>query len=384
MFEATGIGMGVAGYDNLTALGRDSSAFSRQLDAIEGRRYVGLGTDPVGPEVEQLLARAHPHAPALFTADPPVHTRHRKLVSQAFLPRRVRAMEPLVRATAEELVEGFAADGEFDLVSQFAVPLPLTVLAAVLGVDAGDRHLLKRWSDDLIAGIADVLDDARRLEVARSLLEFQAYFRERIDERWERPRDDLLSDLVHAQLPDGSRLDLSELFPIVAQLVAAGHETTSNFIANAAVILLRRPALLAELRAASERIPDVLEECLRFDPPLHSTVRRAKRDATLHGVAIRRDQTVLPFWGAGNRDAREFPDPDRFDPGRANARRHLSFGHGIHFCIGAELARLEGRVAFETLLGALRGLRLDEQRSELEPRGGFAHYGYPRLVLTFA
>lgn len=147
-------------------------------------------------------------------------------------------MEPVVRARANEIVDAFADAGEVELVSQLALPLPLSVLADLLGVDPA-RHLLKRWSEDLVRGIAAVLDDAERLVVARSLLDFQVYFRARIEERLDARRDDLLSDLVHASSRDGSRLELEELFPIIAQLVAAGHETTTNFICNSAVILLR-------------------------------------------------------------------------------------------------------------------------------------------------
>lgn len=382
-FLATGIGVGIAGYEELVDLGRDHELFSRQLDEKEGRRYVGLSPIPPGPEVEELLAQAHPHVPALFTSDPPVHTRHRKLVGQAFLPRRIRAMEPVVRARANEIVDTFVGAGEVELFSQLALPLPLSVLADLLGVDPADRHLLKRWSEDLVRGIASVLDDAERVVVARSLLDFQAYFRARIGEREAGRRDDLLSDLVHAELEDGGRLSLEELFPIIAQLVAAGHETTTNFICNSAVILLRDRPLLDRLRARPGDIPQVLEECLRFDPPLHSTVRRAKHDAELHGCPIARNQVVIPVWGAGNRDPSEFPEPHRFDPDRPNAHRHLSFGYGLHFCLGSELGRLQGRVAWETMLARLDDMQLDEGRSDLENRGGFAHYGYRRLVVTF-
>ena len=217
VFVATGIGIGIAGYEPLVDLGRDSELFSRQLDDKEGRRYVGLSPIPPGPEVETLLAQAHPHVPALFTSDPPVHTRHRKLVGQAFLPKRVRAMEPIVRKRANEIVDTFIESGEVELASQLALPLPLSVLADLLGVEPADRPLLKRWSEDLVAGIAAILDDEQRLVVARSLLDFQAYFRARIEERRAERRDDLLSDLVHAELEDGSRLDLSELFPIIAR-----------------------------------------------------------------------------------------------------------------------------------------------------------------------
>jgi cytochrome P450 len=353
------------------------------LDPEAGRLYLGLSKTPPGPEVMELLAQSHPHVPALFTSDPPVHTRHRRLAQQAFLPKRVRSLEPGVRARANELVDAFVDRGEVELVSEFATPLPLGTLAAMLGVSPENRMLLKKWSVDLIHGIAEVLDDEQRLEVTRSLLEFQAFFRKEIEARVAEPREDVLSDLVNAQLEDGSRLDLSELFPIIAQLVAAGHETTSNTITNSMVVLLEHPDVLAGMRDHPEKIPDVIEECLRFDPPLHSTVRRATHDYSLGGETIHRDQTVLPIWGAGNWDPKEFPNPEVFDPERPNARKHLSFGHGIHFCIGSELGRLQARVAFETLLERLDDIRLDRDRSDLVNRGGFAHFGYHRLLLTF-
>jgi cytochrome P450 len=236
----------------------------------------------------------------------------------------------------------------------------------------------------LLEGIAGVLDDAQRLGIARSLLEFQAYFQERIEERRLEPRDDLLSELVHAEVEGEGRLDLEELFPIIVQIVIAGHETSTNFIANSIVIMLETPGMVEKLRDDRTLIPPFLEECLRYDPPLHSTLRRAAQDMTFAGAQIGRDDVVVPFWGAAGRDPAVFPDPDTFDATRGNVRRHLAFGHGIHFCIGAELARLEGRIAVEMLLDRFDAIELDEADSELEPRGGHAHYGYPRVILRVA
>jgi len=381
IFTAPGIGYGVIGYRELVELGRDTKRFSRQLDMTETRRLFGVDAGSLPAEVDRLLVEASTHSPALFSADPPIHTRHRKLVSQAFLPRRVRAMEPMVQAHASRLMEPFAAAGGGDIISQLAVPLPLAVLGDILGVDCADLDLLKRWSDDLLRGIGGIVDPDERVSIAHSLLQFQSYFFERIQERRSQPCDDLLSDLVHAEVGGEGHLRLDELFPIIVQLVVAGHETTANFIGNAMVILLRRPELVAKLRADETAIPAFLEECLRFDPPLHATVRRAACDMHFGGVAIERDETILPFWGAANHDPTIFPDPDRFDPDRDNLRRHLTFGHGIHFCIGAELARMEGRVAFETFLRRFSHVELEEQRSDLTDRGGYSHYGYRRVVV---
>jgi cytochrome P450 len=379
--EADGVGVAVLGYENLVALAKDTEGFSRQIDAERGRRLLGIGSNPVGEEVEELLATAHPEVPALFTADPPVHTRHRKLANQAFLPRRVNAMQPAIRELADELIDGFAADGEVDFMRRFAVPLPLALISDILGVGREDMWTLKGWTDDFIAGIAQVLTDEQRLKVVRSVLEFQQYFRPLIEDRREHAREDLLSYLVNARLEDGSGLELEELFPIIAQLVAAGHETTTNFMGNAIVILLRDADLERQLRADPGLIPAFLEEVLRIDPPLHSTIRRATRDVELCGTPIEDGQMVLPVWASGNWDPATFEEPDRFKLGRPGARKHLSFGYGAHYCLGSELARMDVRIAFETLLARFPRMELDEERSDLSRQPGFAHNGYKRIVL---
>jgi cytochrome P450 len=262
------------------------------------------------------------------------------------------------------------------------VPLPLALISDILGVERKDMWTLKGWTDDFIAGIAQILTDEQRLKVVRSVLEFQAYFRPLIEERREQPREDLLSYLVNARLEDGTGgLELEELFPIIAQLVAAGHETTTNFMGNAVVILCRDGELEQRLRDDRELIPAFLEEVLRFDPPLHSTIRRATRDMELCGTPIHADQLVLPLWASGNWDPEHFEEPQTFKLGRPAPRKHLSFGYGVHYCLGSELARMDVRIAFEALLDRFRQIELDEERSDLSRQAGFAHNGYKRIVL---
>lgn len=378
------VGVLVTRYDDLVELSRRTGTFSSSISEDgKGPRHMGVGADPVQEDVEAILAQAHPVANALFTADPPVHTRHRKLISKALSPRRVRDMEPYIRRLVAELIDAFIDDAVVDLLPQFAIPLPLTVISDILGVDRTDMATFKHWGDEMISGNLDVLDHQRRREVAAAVVDFHRYFVPRIEERRANPRDDLLSDMVNAEVDGEGRLTTAELLPIISQILLAGHETTTNLIANALVVLLRRPELLAGLRAKPARIPMFIEEVLRFDPPVQCTFRRATADTAFAEAAIRRGQMVVPMWAAAGWDPEAFDRPEVFDPDRDNVRQHMGFGHGPHFCAGAELARLEATLAFEALLERLGNMRLDEQASDLARLPSFSTHGYRRVVIGF-
>ncbi|CAB4881577.1 unannotated protein [freshwater metagenome] len=328
---------------------------------------------------------------ALFTADPPHHTRHRALVNKALNPRRVRQLEGAMRQIADELIDGFIADGRCELHTQFGIGLPLTVISDTLGVDRSDMPAFKYWSDCMIAGNLDMLDNERRAEVARAVIDFQQYMIPRIEARREQPTDDLLSDLANATIEDSDgaeaavgprNLTTAELLPIVSQLLIAGNETTTNLIGNGLVLLIRHPEVMAEVRADHSLIPNFLEEVLRFDGPIHCTFRIAQEDIELRGETIPGGSMVVPMWGAAGQDKDVFPEPRRFDVHRANAKRHLTFGHGPHFCAGAEMARVEGRVAFETLLTRLDNIRL-APGAELEMLPSFSARGYQAIPIEF-
>jgi cytochrome P450 len=243
---------------------------------------------------------------------------------------------------------------------------------------------MKRWTDDMLAGVSDILSEPRRLEVTRSALQFQRYFLELIAERRRAPREDVLSDLVGAELDDGARLSDAELLTIIAQIAVAGHETSTNFLGNGLVILLRNPELRQRLRDDRGALPDFVEEVLRWDPPLQCTYRRSTMEQDVDGVPIAENQTVALFWAAGGYDETVFAEPETFRLHRSNARRHLAFGHGTHFCVGHELARQEGRIAFGALLERLEDLSLDEAASDLTHHPSFAHHGYRSIVIRFS
>jgi len=314
-----------------------------------------FATDPASP-LHRLarLMRAN-----LLLLEPPEHTRLRTLVSRAFTPRRVAALRPRIEALAEELADGLAERETPDLLADFAVPLPLRVIAELLGLPAGDLPRLRAWSGVLVTLLDGSLRDASLGECMRVAEELGLYLEERAAERRRSPRDDLLGALVAAR-DERDALDDDELVSTVGLLLAAGHETTANLIGNGVVALLRHPEALEELRARPALLPSAVEELLRFDPPVQLTSRLATEDLEIAGVRIPQGVELELHLASANRDAEVFSDPDALDLGRGDPR-HLSFGHGHHFCLGAALARLEAEVALGALLRRFPELALRDE-----------------------
>jgi cytochrome P450 len=338
---------------------------------------------PPGPEVEDILKQGYPTADTLLTNDPPSHTRFRALVNKAFSPRRVATMEPKIREIANRLVDGFIGDGHVELVGQFAVGLPLTVIADSLGVPREDMDKFKRWSDDSVAPLGGMISHERQIECARSLVEFQHYFAARLEERRLAARDDLLTDLVNARLDGVEPLNVPEMLNILQQLLVAGNETTTNLIASAMMILLRSPQQMVALCADRSLLPNFVEEALRLESPVSALFRVTTVDAEVGGVKIPAGSRVAVIYASANRDDRHFPSADRMDIRRENPRTHLAFGQGVHFCIGAALARMEGRIAFETLLGRMKNIRFMAGRNDFTHTPSFILRGLKRLWLEF-
>lgn len=383
--QEPGLGVLVWRYSELVALASDTATFSSAIAGADGPRHMGVSDEPLSSEVETLLEEYHPMDNALFTADPPEHTRHRALVNKALSPRRVRVLEPAMREIATELVRPIREAGRCELLGDFAIPLPLTVISDTLGVEREDMGPFKYWSDMMIAGNLDMLDNDRRATVARAVIDFQRYMLPRIAERREQPRDDLLSDLANAQVDDPAiegprKLSDAELLPIISQLLLAGNETTTNLIGNGLVLLIERPELMEEVRADHSLIPAFVEEVLRFDSPIHCTFRRSTEQTDIDGVPVDDGEMVVPMWACAGRDPEVFEQPTDFDLRRPNSRRHLSFGRGPHFCAGSEMARLEARVAFETLLSALDEIRIAPGVT-LRHNPSFSARGYTEIPL---
>ncbi|OON71741.1 cytochrome P450 family protein [Streptomyces tsukubensis] len=296
----------------------------------------------------------------MLMQDPPDHTRLRRLVAREFTPGRVAALEPRVREIAEGLVDAMLANPERrgDLVDAFAFPLPMTVICELIGVPATDRDKFRAWSNEVVAPTGDEAQIAAYGGIMPYLAELTRTKR-------AAPGDDLLSALIHTADEDGDRLSENELLGMALLLLVAGHETTVNLIANGMRALFGHPAQLAELRAEPEKlIAGAVEEMLRYDGPVQtSTPRIAIEDTEVGGVVIPAGALVRVALADANRDTGKFEEPDTFDIHR-NARGHIAFGHGLHFCLGAPLARLEGRIAVLTLLRRCPDLALDPDGSD--------------------
>jgi pimeloyl-[acyl-carrier protein] synthase len=285
---------------------------------------------------------------ALLMIDPPAHTRLRRLVNKAFTPRVVEGLRGRIQALVDELLDAVAACHSMELIHDLAYPLPVTVIAELLGIPVADRARLKDWSDTL-AVLLDPLQAADGLApTERAYAEIAAYMRPIFADRRRAPRDDLISALVAVE-EEGQTLSETELLSLTMLILGAGHETTTNLIANAVLALLRNPGERRRLQDDPTLIGSAVEEFLRYDSPVQTTDRVATVDCEVAGHPVRKGMIVVLLLGAANRDPARFADPDRLDLGRPD-NHHLSFGHGAHFCLGAALARVEAQIAIATLL----------------------------------
>lgn len=326
-----------------------------QRFSADDRNYAGYAQQRAWEVADGLADPKEPDEPPMLRRDPPDHTRLRKLVSKAFTPRAIERLRPRVEEVVDELLSPLARGGELDLIHGFAVPFPVTIIAEMLGIPAGDFATFKRWSDHLV-GFLDPLASPGPQALRRTVDEFQGYMSRLADLRRREPAEDLLTALVQAE-EQGDHLSEQELRGTLALLLAAGNETTTNLIGNGVLALLRHPDQLARLREEPEIAGRAVEELIRFDSPVQLTMRIPTEDFDFAGVRFERHQAVVTVLGSANRDPEAFERPDELDLGRA-PNEHLAFGYGIHFCLGAQLARLEGEVAFRELARRFPDLRL--------------------------
>ncbi|MFF3286193.1 cytochrome P450 [Streptomyces sp. NPDC003023] len=315
--------------------------------------------------------------PHLLAVDPPDHTRLRKLVSREFTPRRVEALRPRVQGITDELLDEMLPAGRADLIDSLAFPLPIVVICELLGIPAADRDVFRKWSNEIVVPTSEEagVDAVRQLA---------AYLDELIeDKRCAGPTDDLLSALVRTRAEDGDRLSLAELRALAYLLLIAGHETTVNLISNGVRALLTHPDQLAALRADLGLMGGAIEEMLRYDGPVEAATLRFSTAAVPFGdVVVPQGEMVLIGLAAADHDPARFPAPDRFDIRRA-AQGHLAFGHGLHFCLGAPLARLEAAVAIRSLLERCPGLALDETAGSYDWLPGLLMRGVRHLPVRW-
>jgi len=291
-----------------------------------------------------------PEAPDLISLDPPAHTRLRKLVNRAFTPRRVASLESHLREMVQRLLEPLAAQGAGDLIGDLAIPLPVMAIAELLGVPPERYHDFKRWTNLILRAMnGAAVTQEERTQIGQSLAELRAYIEDAVAAYHRQPGDNLLSDLVRAE-EENQTLTSAEIVSLALVVLAAGSETTTNLIGSAMLALFEHPEQLAQVRANRALVPNLIEEALRYDAPVQWFPRLAIQEVELSGTTLPAGSVVMTIYASANRDERKFPDAERFDIMR-NTEGHVAFSFGIHFCLGAQLARLEAKVALETLLG---------------------------------
>ena len=367
----------VTRYDLLLEVIGDQERFSSRSGPAVG------GNAGPPPELIEIMKKGYPPVDTLLSADPPEHTRYRSLCVRAFSGRAVARIEPYIRGVARELAAKIQHAGEMNVPPQFGVPLPLTVIADQLGVPRSDMPLFKKWSDDSVAPLGGMISKQRALECAQSIVDLQHYFARKIEERRKEAREDMLSDLVDARLDGVEPLNVSELLSILQQFLVAGNETTANLIGSAVMLLIQHPDQQKLVRDDPSRIPNLVEEVLRLESPVQTLFRMAKCDTEVAGVAIPKGARIAVSYAAANRDPAVFADPDRFDVTRKNAREHLAFGRGEHFCPGAALARKEAQIAFETLLGSTRNWRFTPGKNDFKHVPSFILRGLENLWIQY-
>jgi cytochrome P450 len=341
----------VTRYDDAVDVLSDFHRFS-------SRTGPGFRQRPV-PEAKAVFdSGGHRLVRTLLTNDPPSHTRYRQIVSRAFTARRIAALEPTVKHVVTALASQLGGSGRADFVAAFARPLPLVVIADFLGVPSSDLETFRRWSDDAAEVLGGTLSRERQIEITASLVELLGYFARKSEERRSSPGSDFLSVLLQAN--DGE-LTTEEVIAIAYVVLVAGNETTVNLLSSVMLMLLQDRALMDRVRANRSLIPVAIEEALRLEAPVQGAPRVAIADTTIRGVEVPAGSQIMVMLAAANRDPERFDDPDLVRLEESQSRAHISFGKGIHFCVGAALSRLEAEVALNVLFEQFESIELAEQ-----------------------
>ncbi len=369
----------VYAYDLCSEATGKPEIFSNDFTTLMGREE--------DEEINAILAKGWPDEATLLTADHPVHTRNRKLVNLAFSAPRVNAIEATMRDKSISLIESFADKGECEFVEDFAIPLPVFMIAGQIGLD-NDPKQVKAWSDAAVDRFSQMVDHERKKECAQALVEYQHYMKGLIDDRRANGGDDLLSDLVEARVEGEEPLTDPQIMSIMQQFMVAGNETTTSTIAGGLLQLIRNPDQMAKAKAAAggrdpKLIGNMVEEALRVETPTAGMWRIVKEDTQLGGMDIPAGAVVQLRYAAANRDPKKFENPDKFDVERKNARAHLAFGKGPHMCVGNMLSRKEMLVAFDELLERLDHFAVADE-SDIAILPNILLRGITKLPITYS
>ncbi len=370
----------VSRYADVVAMARDPATFSSVMPGNSSR-----AVNSEDPKVIAIMEQGYPNVPTMLTQDPPLQRRYRKFVDGAFAPASLKALEPFIESTSHRLVDQFAAQGRCEFLNDFGVPLPLTVIASQIGTPLEDLPRLRAWTEAFIGNLSQQLDKEGVIKAAHSILEFQHYFVEKMDERRRNPQDDILSKVVNASIDGEKPLDNAECLSMLSQILVAGNETTAGSLTEGIWLLIQNPDQYELIKndPSPEMISRLVEEVLRVSSPSSNMFRRATRDVELHGVTIPENSICFARFASANQDEAQFEDALTFNIMRDNLKDHVAFGKGIHHCLGAALARREMNGGFKVIFERLENFRLQENTPEPVFAPNALLHGLERLDITF-
>lgn len=367
----------VTRYDDIREIIRDPSRFSSSFSAL-------LNTGSSNEEVNAIYGQGYEMVETLLTQDPPRHRVYRNLVNKVFSNKRIEGMRSEVEKMSNELIDDWIDEPEVDLLNRFCVPLPIYVISDQLGVPRSELPLIKKWSDASASRLGRLADEEEQIQNAKDIVEFQHYFAALLDRMRETPEDNIISDLANNTIDEGRLLTKPEALGMIQQILVAGNETSTSAIAGGVVLLIQNPDQQAMLRQHPDLIPGAVEEILRLETPTTGMWRRATADTEIGGVDIPEGAFLMVRFAAGNRDESIFTDSGAMSVARENADSHLAFGQGTHFCLGAQLARMELQVALTGLLDRTTDWALVEGKNSLKHSPNVLLRGLTDLHIAFS
>ena len=367
----------VTRYDDIREIIRDPGRFSSSFSAL-------LNTGSSNEEVNTIYGQGYEMVETLLTQDPPRHRVYRNLVNKVFSNKRIEGMRSEVEKMSNELIDQWIDEPEVDLLNRFCVPLPIYVISDQLGVPRSELSLIKKWSDASASRLGRLADEEEQIQNAKDIVEFQHYFAALLDRMREAPEDNIISDLANNTIDEGRLLTKPEALGMIQQILVAGNETSTSAIAGGVVLLIQNPDQQAMLRQHPDLIPAAVEEILRLETPTSGMWRRATADTEIGGVDVPEGAFLMVRFAAGNRDESIFTDGGAMSVARENADSHLAFGQGTHFCLGAQLARMEMQVALTGLLNRTTDWALVEGKNPLKHSPNVLLRGLTDLHISFS
>ena len=367
----------VTRYDDIREIIRDPGRFSSSFSAL-------LNTGSSNEEVNAIYGQGYEMVETLLTQDPPRHRVYRNLVNKVFSNKRIEGMRSEVEKMSNELIDQWIDEPEVDLLNRFCVPLPIYVISDQLGVPRSELSLIKKWSDASASRLGRLADEEEQIQNAKDIVEFQHYFAALLDRMREAPEDNIISDLANNTIDEGRLLTKPEALGMIQQILVAGNETSTSAIAGGVVLLIQNPDQQAMLRQHPDLIPAAVEEILRLETPTSGMWRRATADTKIGGVDIPEGALLMVRFAAGNRDESIFTDGGAMSVARENVDSHLAFGQGTHFCLGAQLARMEMQVALTGLLNRTTDWALVEGKNPLKHSPNVLLRGLTDLHISFS